>query len=63
MSKNLNNLSSKKGRLEELTVLADKARDEHLKMQDKMVKIKTEYDFMKHEKNKLENDGECDLRH
>lgn len=58
--KNLKDLSSKKAQLEELTVIAEKAREEHLKVQDKLVKIKTEYDLMKHEKNKLENDGECE---
>ncbi|XP_056892626.1 coiled-coil domain-containing protein 40-like [Takifugu flavidus] len=54
--KNLKDLSSKKAQLEELTVIAEKAREEHLKVQDKLVKIKTEYDSMKHKKNKLEND-------
>lgn len=59
MLKNLKDLSSKKAQLEELTVIAKKAREEHLKVQDKLVKIKTEYDLVKHQKNKLENDGEC----
>lgn len=56
--KNLKDLSSKKAQLEELSVIAEKAREEHFKVQDKLIKIKTEYDLMKHEKNKLENDGE-----
>lgn len=60
MLKSLKDLSSKKARLEELTVAADQARDEHLKVQDKLEKIKTDYELMKHEKNKLENDGEFD---
>lgn len=58
MLKNLKDLSSKKARLEELTVIAEKARDEHLKVQEKLGELKTEYDLMKHEKNNLENDGE-----
>lgn len=60
MLKNLKDLSSKKAQLEELTVIAEKAREEHLKVQDKLVNIKTEYDLMKHKQNKLENDGECE---
>lgn len=61
MLKNLKDLSSKKAQLEELTVISEKAREEHLKVQDRLVKIKTEYDVMKHEKNKLENDGEREI--
>lgn len=61
MLKNLKDLSSKKARLEELTVIADEARDEHVQVQDKLDRIKAEHDQMKHEQNKLENDGERDL--
>lgn len=59
--KNLKDLSSKKARLEELTVTADKARDEHIKVQDKRENTKTEYDLMKRDLDELKNDSECDL--
>ena len=57
----LKDLSSKKARIEELTVTADKARDEHIKVQDQLENTKTEHDFMKHDLDRLKNDGECDL--
>lgn len=59
----LKDLSSKKAWLEELTLTADKARDEHIKVQDKLENTKKEYDLMKQEWDKLKNDGECDLWH